>query len=144
RARGQDRGRTADQLFKTADIFNRLGRQIGPRAGMRGFFSPTGDRLVDRLDARLGMLARRQIINLSPIQPISDTNLDLVETIEDIELGQRQTLNAAGAYRLPYQNRVEPTAASWSAGNDAEFLAAFAKRLTDFVDLLGRKRPRAD
>src|SRR5262249_17099579 len=57
---------------------------------------------------------------------------------------QRQTLNAAGAHRLPYQNRVEPTATSWSAGNDAEFLAAFAKRLADFVDLLGGKRPRAD
>ena len=110
---------------------------------MGGFFAPSLDGFVDRLDSRLGVLAGRQIIDLAPIQSISDADLDLIETVQDVELGQRQALDAARSHRLAHQNRVEPAAASRPAGHDAEFLATLAERSADLVDLLGGKRTGA-
>src|SRR6202042_444494 len=144
RARRQQHRRAAYQFLDPANVFDGLGRQLRPRAGAGGFLLPAGDGLVDRLDARLGMLARRQIIDLLAVEPIADADLDLFEAVEDVELGQSEAANAAGAYGLAHQHRVEPAAAPWPAGDDAELLAALAERLADLVELLGRKRPGAD
>ena len=57
---------------------------------MGGFFPPTADCLINRLDARLGVLAGGQVIDLAAIKPIGHANLDLVESVENIEFGERQ------------------------------------------------------
>src|SRR5580704_13516389 len=140
----QQRRRAAYQFLDPADVFDGLGRQFGPRARAGGFLLPAGDGFVDRLHARLGVLARRQIIDLLAVEPIADADLDLLEAVEDVELGQSEAADAAGAHRLAHQHGVEPATAPRPAGDDAEFLAALAERLADLVELLGRKRPGAD
>src|SRR5580700_2103951 len=132
--RRQQHRRTAYQFLDPADVFDGLGRQFRPRSGAGGFLLPAGDGLVDRLDARLGMLACRQIIDLLAVEPIADADLDLFEAVEDVELGQSQAADAAGAYGLAYQHRVEPAATSRPPGDDAEFLATLAQRLADLVE----------
>src|SRR4029077_15134955 len=75
---------------------------------------------------------------------ISDADLDLLKAVEDVEFGERQALNAAGAHGLTHQNCAEPAAAPRPSGDDAEFLAALAERFADLIGLFGRKRSRAD
>src|SRR5262249_33442023 len=77
--------------------------------GAVGVFSPPApDGLVNRLDARLDVLAGGQIVDLTAIQPIGDTDFDLFKAVQDVEFGERQALNAAGAHGLAHQNGVEP------------------------------------
>src|SRR6185437_11893999 len=78
------------------------------------------------------------------IQPIADADLDAVEAVENIELGQRQAMDAAGPHGLAHQHRVEPAAAPLAPGVDAEFPAAAADLLADLVGQFGRERALAD
>ena len=75
---------------------------------------------------------------------IAGADLDAVETIEHVELGQRQAVDAADPHGLAHQHRVEPAAAALAPGVDAEFLAAAADLLADLVMQFGRKRALAD
>src|SRR6476659_1069842 len=84
------------------------------------------------------------MIDFLAVQPVADADLDAVETIEDIQLGQRQTMDAAGPHRLAHQHRIEPAAAPLASGVDTEFLAATADLLAGLMVQLGGERPLAD
>ncbi len=88
---------------------------------IRGRLFPAFDGLIDRLDAGLRALACREMIDLLAVELVADTHFDRVETVENIELGECQTMNAAGAGRLAHQHGIEPAAAPLPAGVDAEF-----------------------
>ena len=75
---------------------------------------------------------------------IGGADLDLVEPVEHVELGQRDAVDAADLDRLAHHHRVEPAAAARPAGDDAELAAAFAEGLADLVRQLGRERAAAD
>ena len=53
RAGGQQRDRNPSQLFHTADIFQRIGRQIGPCARTISAFLPARHFFIDRCTGRL-------------------------------------------------------------------------------------------
>ena len=56
----------------------------------------------------------------------------LVETVEHVELGERNALDAVDGDGLAHQNGIEPAAAAaLAAGDDAEFMAARAEELAD-------------
>src|SRR5580693_5082861 len=84
------------------------------------------------------------MVDFLAVQEIAGTDLDGVEAIEDIELGQRQAVDATGAHGLAHQRGVEPAAAALASGVDAELLAAAADLLTDLIMQFGRKRTLAD
>src|SRR5581483_4549192 len=106
--------------------------------GLGGLFLPPGDALVDRLDPRLGVLARRQIVHLPAVETVADADLDFAQAVEDVELGQSEAVDAPGAHGLAHQHRVEPAAAPRPPGHGAEFAAALADQPADLVVLLGR------
>src|SRR6202046_3540625 len=84
------------------------------------------------------------MVDFLTIQQIAGADLDGVEAIEDIELGQRQAVDATGAHGLTDQRGVEPAATALASGVDAEFLAAAADLLADLVMQFGWKRPLTD
>src|SRR5580698_3058406 len=90
------------------------------------------------------MFAGGKIVDLLAVELVTDADLNLVESVEDIQLRQREAVDAAGPHRLAHQHCVEPPAAPRPSGHDAEFLAALAKRLADLVELFGGERSRAD
>ena len=100
---------------------------------LRCGFLPAVNGLIDRLDPRLRLLAGRQIVDFAAVQLIADADLDLVEAVENVELGERDAVDAAGAHGLAHQHGVEPAAAARAAGDGAEFVAALAERLADLV-----------
>src|SRR3982075_3093637 len=143
RAGGKQGDWAAHQFLDPADIFDGLGRQIGPGTGVGGRLLPALDGLVDRHHPGLGALAGRQMVDFLAVQHIAGADLDTVEAVENIELGQRQPGDAAGAGGLSPQPRIEPAAAPLAPGVDAEFLAAAADLLTDLVAQFGRERTLA-
>src|ERR1019366_8003994 len=102
---------------------------------------PARDRLVDRLDPGLGALPGRQGNDLASVQTISYATRDVAQSVENVELGERQAVDAAGAYRLSHQDGVEPAAAPRPARHGPEFAPALADQPADLGVLLGRKRP---
>ena len=107
-------------------------------------FPPAGNGFVDRLDLGLRVLAGRQVVDLAAIQPIAGADFDLVEAVEDVELGQREAIDAADAHGLAHQHGIEPAAAARPSGHNAELLAPLAENPADLVLLLGGERSFAD
>ena len=126
-----------------ADIFHRLGRQvrIGPCAG--GRFRPALEALIDRLNPRLGALRGRQVVDIRAIQLVADTDLELLEPVQNVELGQGDAVmpevliawRTSTASNQP-QRRGRPVTVpnSWPR----------SPSVADVVFQLGRKRPGAD
>jgi len=82
--------------------------------------------------------------NLLAVEPVAGADLDRVEAVQDVELGQRQSVDAAGPDRLADQHGVEPAAAARTAGVGAELAATLADLAAGLVVLLGRERALAD
>src|SRR5205807_2635168 len=100
---------------------------------------PSLDYSVDRLNQALSAFACRKIIDFTLVEAVTYANLDLIETVEDVELGQCQAVDAAGAHGLANQHGVEPPAAPAPARDGAELATAITEQLPDIVVLLGRK-----
>src|SRR5262245_59880274 len=141
RAGGEHCDRCADQFLDVAHIFHRLRRQIVPAPRTPRCPFPALQRLVHRLDPGLGALTRRQIVDLLAIEPVARADFDLVEPVEDIELGQRYAVDAVYGHRLAPQKRVEPAAAPLAPGYRSELVTALAEKLAGIVVLLGREWP---
>ena len=68
-------------------------------------------------------------------------DLDLVEAVEDVELGERNPVDAGSPDALSHQNGVEPTAPARPPRTVAEFIAALADPAADVVVELGGEGP---
>src|SRR5690606_27692764 len=119
----------ANQFFHLTNVFYRLCRQVRPFARSDGRFLPAFQRDIDRLDTGLCGLACRQVVDILAVQLVADADLQFVETVEDVELGQRDAGNAVGGDRLAHRRRVEPAAAALAARDRAEFMALLAEEL---------------
>ena len=119
------------------------GRSAQLRAPARRL-RPAFQRLVDRLHARLRVAARRQVVDALAVEPVADADLELVEAVEHVELGQRDAVDAADLDGLAHQHGVEPAAAPLAPRDGAELVPALAEPLADLVVELGRERPGAD
>ena len=127
-----------------AHIFDGPRGQVvpGPRADRGSVPSPK--RFVDRFDAGLGVLAFRKEIDPAAVKPITGANPDFPKTVQNVELGQRNSGDPVCGDRLADRNGVKPAAPALSAGNRAEFMAAFAEKSADVIVLFGRERPFSD
>src|ERR1700680_3341757 len=90
------------------------------------------------------MSAGRKIVDFPAIQAIANAHLDAVEPIKDIELGERNPVNAARPDGLPHKYRVEPPATPPPPCDRPELISAIPDQLTDLIVLLGRERAVAD
>lgn len=140
----QKRDRRPDQFLDLTDIFDCLSRQIRPFSGTDGRFFPAFQCDVGRLDPRLRALACRKVIDFLSVKLVADADFQLVETIENIELGQRDAGNTIGGDRLAHQRGIEPATTTLATGNSAELMTFFAEELADFVMQFGRERAFAD
>src|SRR5205814_483976 len=119
------------QLRRPAGILDRGGRRIGPGPRAAGAFAPGFRGFVDRLELGLGGGTGRQVIVALPANAIGGADLDLVEAVEHIELGQGDAVDAADPDRLAHRHRIEPAAAPRPSGNGAELAAAITELLAD-------------
>src|SRR6476646_3848420 len=142
---GRQQGdRTTDELLDSTHVFYRLCGQLRPGTCTRCGLFPTLNGLIDRLDPGLRLFAGGQVIDLTAVKTITDANLDLVESVEDVQFCQRQTVNSACPHGLPDEHCVEPAAATRPPRDRTEFSTTLAERLPDrIVHLVGREWPQA-
>ena len=75
---------------------------------------------------------------------VGDADGDLVEVVEDVELGEGDGVDAVQELGVAGGDRVEPAAAARAAGDGAELVAAAAQELAGRVGQLARERAAAD
>src|SRR5262249_17887031 len=75
---------------------------------------------------------------------VGDANLDRRQTVEHIQLGDGQAVDAVDLHRAFECDQVDPAAAARTPGGRAEFVAAFAQRFAGGVVEFGGKRAAAD
>src|SRR5436305_7973939 len=135
--------RTVHQFLDSAYLFYRLRRQFGPRTSARRLTFPPFYGLVNRLDPCLRAGAGGKVLDFTAVETVADAHLDLVEAVQNIELGERQPIDSAGTRGLAAQPRIEPAAATWPPGHRAEFAPSLAKAASNLVVLFGGERPLA-
>lgn len=64
-------------------------------------------------------------------------DLELVEIIEDIELGKVERGVVVASVRVLEDDEIEPSATALATGCDTDFVADLLELFTDFVQLLG-------
>ena len=79
------------------------------------------------------MLAGREVVDLPPVQTIAHADLDFIQAVQDVELGQGEPVDAGGAHGLAHQHGVEPAAAPPAPRDGAELVAAIADQPADEV-----------
>src|SRR3546814_3111695 len=87
---------------------------------------------------------RREIVEDLAAKAIARADADRVETVEHVELGQRDSGDARHRAALPHEHRVEPAAAALAPGDGAEFMSALAELLAGRVLEFGREGAAAD
>src|SRR5258705_8936471 len=137
-AGGKQSDWAAHQFLDPTDIFDGLRRQVRPGAAIGGRLLPPLYSLVDRLNSGLRALAGRQMVDFLAVQGIAGADLDRIEAIENVELGHRQPVDAAGPHGLAHQHRLEPAAAPRPAGIGAALAAALADPAAWVVVLFGQ------
>src|ERR1035441_2915097 len=106
RARRQESDGRLDQFLDAPDIFDRLSRELGPGPCASGRVLPAGYGFVNGFDAGLRCLARRHAVDPSAVEVIADADFDLLKPIENIELGQRDSVYSRRLHSLPDKDSI--------------------------------------
>jgi hypothetical protein len=127
---------------RTNIVSSRSGLSPGARAA-RGFV-PTRMRFVHRRDFSLIAGLNRQVVEGFVSHLVSRANLDFIEAVENVELGERNPVDSTGGHGLTHQYGVKPAAAALSSRNRAEFRPGLSDAFSGFVSEFGRKWPLAN
>src|SRR5579862_2604910 len=121
------------------DVLDCSRRQIvpGARAGSRN--GPAVHFLIDRLDARLRALRRGKVVDSPPVEIIPNGDANLRESVEHVEFGERDTVDAADLDHLADQGRIEPAAAALAAGHRAKLAPNAPEVLADVAEIFCRE-----
>ena len=65
------------------------------------------------------------------IQFVGDADLDLVELVEDVEFGDRKTIQAVHLNGIPADHTIKPAAASSPSGGGSEFSPPFGQLIVE-------------
>ena len=84
------------------------------------------------------------MIKFFAVDHVPGADFELFHSIQDIQLGQGDPVNAVDLDRLADQNAVKPAATPGAAGGSAEFLAAFAETAADVVGQFAGEGPTAN
>ncbi len=84
------------------------------------------------------------MVDARAVEFVSDAQLDRLEAVEHVELGERERIDARDPDGLAQLRGIEPSTAPRPAGVDAEFLSTRAQRFAGGVGQFGEERATAD
>ena len=89
--------------------------------------------------------AERQDVGLAAVgQFVTDADIDVFNTVHDVQFGDAHTRNAIDLDRAFQRSRIKPAATARTAGYRTEFIAALGQSRAHFVKQFGRKRSGTD
>ncbi len=133
----------AHELAQAAQIEARGLGQVVPGADVAGGLVPARPRLVHRFALTVDRGIRH--VRENAVAPaVADADLDLLEGVEHVELGDREAGEAVEPRGVAQGNGIKPAAATLTTSRRAVFLADVAQALTHLVGELNRERTSAD
>ena len=139
------RRRHAGHLFEPRDVAARGVGQIRPAAD--ALASAPTSRASIRTPARRPQAGPRSdgnSVSVRAPQRVGRADVDVIEAVEHVELGQRERVEAVDADAVAHGDGVVPAAAARPAGDRAVLVAALAQAVAHLAGQLGRQRPLAD
>ena len=100
--------------------------------------------VVDRLHVAEQIGAVGVVVEQFAVESVAGADLDRVEPVEDVELGQRELAEAVEADRLAQHHAVEPAGPAATTGDGAVLPADVDEAFPVVVEQFGRERPGAD
>lgn len=123
RAGGDHVNGRANELLHALKVATRIQGQLIPLGDASCRAAPTGKSVIDRLAIGNFIRVEGQDIHALAIAVIAHTNLDFIEPIEHIELGDTQTRDTVDDDGTLERSRIQLAAAARTAGHCAALLA---------------------
>ncbi|MCY1204318.1 hypothetical protein D9M72_158440 [compost metagenome] len=121
RARGHHVDRHAGDLLDALQVQPRIDRQLVVLRDAHGAFGPAFEGFVDRRAALDLVRAHRQDVGGFAVEFVAGAQLELLEAVEHVQLGDAQARQAVDLRRALEQRGVEPAATAAAAGGHALF-----------------------
>jgi len=86
----------------------------------------------------------RDLVKATILERVPGADPDLVEVIEDVQLGDRERGQAVDPDRAADEHGVVPATPSGPTGRGAELVPLLLQQRPDLIGQLGGKRPAAD
>ena len=119
------------------------GRSIG-LADLAEHGAPAVERLVDRLDPGQEVRAVGVVGERATVEPVARAHLDVVEAVEDVELGEGELGEAVQPGGVAEHHAVEPSGPPPPPGDRAELASDVDEPVAVGVGQLGGERPGTD
>lgn len=126
----------ANELLNVLDVLPCLAGQVVVALRAGGGLLPSGQGLVVDLDLGQHIGIRGEAVELLAVVRVGSCDLELVEVVEDIELGEVERGVVVASVRVLEDDKVEPSAAAFAAGCDADFVTDLLELLAECVQLL--------
>ena len=140
-AHAEDANRGLDELFNPLYVLpGGLGQLLEPFA-LGNILAPALHFLVNRFRLRQNLHVRGEISGNLAVNLVGGADLYRVESGENVQKSEGHAGGAVGSGGEAGDNRVQPAAASGSAGGGAELVALFANPVAGFVEKLMGKGP---
>src|SRR5262249_43312792 len=143
------RHRYIELLGDEVEIALGASRQIGIAPAFSRRLLPAWKLLVDWLHAPESSGNAGQVpVGFAGLAiAVGGANFDFIKTVQDVQLGDGQTVEAVDAHGIAAEHRIQPTAATRSACGHTDFrpgCTSLPKLLADVAKLLGRERTFTD
>src|SRR5260370_30105933 len=86
-AGGDERGRSPDVSLEEGDVSARRFREVALLGDAGRLAFPSGEDFIDGLDALYVLGERRHVLQIRPVQSITDADRELGNIVQDVELG---------------------------------------------------------
>jgi hypothetical protein len=134
----------AAELLNVLDVLARILRQLLPLLQTHRVGLPAGQgHVLDVHGVEYGQVGG-ETGNLLSVVLVRHGDLDLLEVVENVQLGQVDRVVPVDRVRVLDEDQVEPSAAALAAGGHTELATDLLQFLAELVQLLGRERTRAD
>ena len=133
----------AEVLFNKLDILLAVDGQLLKRRALGDIRLPAWEGRVLDLDLGQQVQIGGEVIEVLAIERVLCADLDFLEPVENIELGQVERGVPVDHGRILHDDQVEPSASTTTAGRDSPFGTDFLQLSTDVVELFGRERSTA-
>lgn len=132
---------TAQAAFDVLDVGAGVRGEILVLLGAHGVALPAGQGDVLHLDLVEDVgVGGDGVLRAGAVgQDVGDTDLDLIEVVQDIQLRQIQSGVVVDRMGVAADDQVEPTAATTAAGGDTEFTSDLLQFRADLVELFTRE-----
>ena len=134
----------AEEALDELDVLPTRFRQLLKGSCLGNVALPAGEGLVLHLHLGQHLKVGREAGKLLAVDEVADADLDLLQVVEYVELGDVEARVAVDEARVLHHHQVEPTASTPAARSDTVLGTDLLEVVSNIVEQLGGERSHAD